>query len=224
MRHHNGIDILPNRSDPRGWDVFAVADGLVRHATPNGARGFACYGMTVAIEHPQHSVHSLYAHLAEVSVSAGDTVRAGDRIGRIGATNGSVEYPGTTFADGRCLPGGRFNASARRPGADHLHFEIAARAFPMRSSVPRLDPIEQLERWGVRYTSRERGATPRVVSSVRANVSSPPEEEPGPEPESSPMPVEDTDTPFHTPRRRGGSAALAFVLVGLGVAFAATRR
>ena len=42
-------------------------------------------GGTVMIDHG-HGLHSIYAHLSEVKVAVGQTVRPGEPVGRIGAT------------------------------------------------------------------------------------------------------------------------------------------
>jgi murein DD-endopeptidase MepM/ murein hydrolase activator NlpD len=73
---HAGID-LPAR---RGAPVAAPAAGVV---TDVGE--YILSGRTVLIDHGQGAV-SAYFHLDTAVVSKGDVVRAGDRIGRVGAT------------------------------------------------------------------------------------------------------------------------------------------
>ena len=58
------------------------------------------YGLLVVIAHP-HGVRTLYAHLSGTSVHVRERVRAGARIGRVGAT-GDATGP-------------------------HLHFEVRVR-------------------------------------------------------------------------------------------------
>ena len=47
------------------------------------------YGLYVIIRHPD-GVESLYAHLSEVTVQNGDEVKAGDKIGTVGATGNAT--------------------------------------------------------------------------------------------------------------------------------------
>jgi murein DD-endopeptidase MepM/ murein hydrolase activator NlpD len=73
---HSGID-LPAR---RGAPVIAPASGVVADVGD-----YILSGRTVLIDHGQGAV-SGYFHLDTAVVSKGDVVRAGDRIGRVGAT------------------------------------------------------------------------------------------------------------------------------------------
>jgi murein DD-endopeptidase MepM/ murein hydrolase activator NlpD len=83
---HQGAD-LSNRQG--GGEVRAAADGIVVFAgqrlPDNG------YGEHVVVAHRLTEgglVYTVYAHLAQgtLAVSAGATVRAGDRLGRVGST------------------------------------------------------------------------------------------------------------------------------------------
>src|SRR5262245_35928860 len=132
-RQHNGWDI-PGRM---GSPVFSIANGVVTHATGNGAHGFARYGRVVVVRHPQFTppVWSLYAHLSGTAVAPGTSVRAGQIVGLMGNTNGSEEAPGTTFE-----------------GNTHLHFEIAPRSYPMRHEDRRIDPLGWFRQRGILYT------------------------------------------------------------------------
>jgi peptidase M23-like protein/putative peptidoglycan binding protein len=91
-RFHTGLDYPA----PSGTPVGAAARGQVTSAgwDPSG------YGNLVVIEHPQ-GVRSMYAHLSRIDVGRGQSVVAGARIGRVGATG---------FATG-----------------PHLHFELRLR-------------------------------------------------------------------------------------------------
>jgi beta-lactamase regulating signal transducer with metallopeptidase domain/biotin carboxyl carrier protein len=76
---HRGIDL----SAASGTPVHSVADGTVVAAgalAENGGR----YGIGVIIEHG--GIRSLYAHLSQVKVHAGDRVQAGQLIAASGAT------------------------------------------------------------------------------------------------------------------------------------------
>jgi len=96
--YHQGLDIAG------AWrsQVVAVADGVVveHWPPPDGYyRGHSIYGGMVRLEHDDGK-QTLYAHLSWSRVHTGDTVRAGQVIGRVGVT-------------GKCT------------GA-HLHFEVIA--------------------------------------------------------------------------------------------------
>ncbi|RKN37386.1 M23 family metallopeptidase [Streptomyces hoynatensis] len=107
--HHTGVDFVVGTGTP----VSAVGDGEVVSAGTVNA-----YGNEVIIKHADGH-YSQYAHLSSISVSAGQTVSAGDRIGLSGAT-GNATGP-------------------------HLHFEI--RTGPSYGSD--IDPIAYLREHGV---------------------------------------------------------------------------
>jgi len=73
---HSGLD-LPAR---RGAPVVAPAAGIVVDVGD-----YILTGRTVLIDHGQGAV-SAYFHLDTATVSKGDVVRAGERIGRVGST------------------------------------------------------------------------------------------------------------------------------------------
>lgn len=75
-RFHTGIDIAA----PMGSTVVAAADGEVVHADWHGG-----YGKTVIIMHGG-GITTLYAHLSSISVSHGQLIARGERIGGIGTT------------------------------------------------------------------------------------------------------------------------------------------
>jgi len=77
---HRGVDI----SLPEGTPVTAMKRGRVRHAGPMGA-----YGLTVIIEHGPALV-TLYAHLSEVRVRAGEEVEGRQVIGLSGRTGNAT--------------------------------------------------------------------------------------------------------------------------------------
>ena len=82
-RPHRGVDVAA----PAGTPVGAMADGVVSLAAPD----MYFTGGTVMIDHG-YGLHSIYAHLSEVAVAVGQTVRPGGAIGRVGAT-GRVTGP-----------------------------------------------------------------------------------------------------------------------------------
>ncbi len=107
-RLHKGVDIPA----AIGSEVRATNAGLVVYAD-NGVRG---YGNLVVILHKDHTT-TAYAHLQEAHVFAGQQVRRGQRIGRVGRTG--LSY------------------------APHLHFEWRRGVWPrnpLRRFVDRPSP------------------------------------------------------------------------------------
>lgn len=78
---HQGMDLV-SYSHP---DALATADGLVEFAgwDSNG------YGKMVIIRHSDE-IRTLYAHLSEININAGQAVTAGDVIGLMGNTGRST--------------------------------------------------------------------------------------------------------------------------------------
>lgn len=73
---HLGTDLVA----PTGTPVLAVNDGIVRLAASLGD-----YGNTIIIDHGA-SILSLYLHLQEIRIKAGQAVRKGEVIGTVGQT------------------------------------------------------------------------------------------------------------------------------------------
>ncbi len=120
--NHQGIDIPA----PKGTPVYASAAGVVTHAYNALAPGFSGYGRVVVIRNSSSGPWQLYAHLDQVSVSRGQTVKAGQKIGTVGTT---------------CF---RDSDPSAECGA-HLHFEVSPTAYPQPSEAPRMDPIAWLK-------------------------------------------------------------------------------
>lgn len=76
--YHSGADIAAGA----GALVVAPADGVVTLASPPA---FSLEGNLVILDHGL-GLNSAFLHLASVSVRAGDMVRQGQAIGRVGAT------------------------------------------------------------------------------------------------------------------------------------------
>ncbi|MDI1479386.1 M23 family metallopeptidase [Polyangium sp. y55x31] len=76
------VAVRDDHPDNREFDVDKLADDLM-----------LMYGNHVVIDHG-HGEHSLFAHLQQksVTVKVGDVVKAGDRVGAIGAS-GSANFP-----------------------------------------------------------------------------------------------------------------------------------
>jgi len=77
VRMHAGIDL----TCPRGTNIFATADGVVREAgyTSGG------YGNKILVDHG-YGYKTLYGHCEKVLVKPGDIVKRGDIIGLVGST------------------------------------------------------------------------------------------------------------------------------------------
>jgi murein DD-endopeptidase MepM/ murein hydrolase activator NlpD len=89
---HLGLDLWLAAATP----VHAVLDGLV-HSTADNAQ-FGDYGPTIVLEHRcvGQSFHTLYGHLSRASLTemrVGDRVRAGERIGWLGAPDENLGWP-----------------------------------------------------------------------------------------------------------------------------------
>lgn len=106
-RFHSGTDL----GAPMGTPVLAAYAGQVAIADFLGG-----YGLAVTLAHNKGSQETLYAHLSEVFVRPGETVKQGEVIGRVGSTGNST--------------------------GPHLHFEFRQRT-PDGWVV--LDPGAQLE-------------------------------------------------------------------------------
>lgn len=92
---HQGLDIVATPGTP----VRAAAGGKVVRS------GYeALFGNVVVVEHGQ-GFRTLYAHLAERSVSAGDIMEKGDVVGTVGVTG--------------------------RTTGPHLHYEVHANGLPV---------------------------------------------------------------------------------------------
>lgn len=74
--YHTGIDL----GAKYGEKIFASADGVVLDVAYMGA-----YGLAVVLDHG-HSISTVYAHMSRTRVAKGQTVKAGQEIGRVGCT------------------------------------------------------------------------------------------------------------------------------------------
>jgi murein DD-endopeptidase MepM/ murein hydrolase activator NlpD len=92
---HEGLDISTARSEP----VLATADGIVLHSGWAGE-----YGKAIAIRHGDR-YETLYGHLEQTLVAAGQRVHRGDRVGLVGSTGRST--------------------------APHLHYEVRVDGHPV---------------------------------------------------------------------------------------------
>jgi len=78
--HHGGMDFKA----PYGTDVFASAGGKVTFVGVQGA-----YGNLIIIRH-NTTYTTYYGHLSKMFVTQGQTVRKGQRIGKVGSTGRST--------------------------------------------------------------------------------------------------------------------------------------
>ena len=88
-RVHEGLDIAPTGRDASGNavdTVYAIDAGRVAYV--NASAGASSYGKYVVVEHDWSGspIYSLYAHLAETFVTAGEPVRRGGSLGKMGFT------------------------------------------------------------------------------------------------------------------------------------------
>lgn len=88
LKGHEGIDLIPTTSD---WTVNALFDGGVITDIDMAAKG-GNYGIMVTIWHPALHLATMYCHLASNNVVLNQTVKAGQKIGVMGAT-GNVTGP-----------------------------------------------------------------------------------------------------------------------------------
>jgi murein DD-endopeptidase MepM/ murein hydrolase activator NlpD len=80
-RFHSGVDI----GAPTGAPVVASLSGTVVSAGWNGG-----YGKAVVIQQPNGVRQTLYGHLSEISVQAGQTIEQGTVLGLVGSTGNST--------------------------------------------------------------------------------------------------------------------------------------
>lgn len=92
-KFHEGVDIAPLRRSSSGEpldDVRSMAKGKVVHC--NGVSSRSNYGKYVVVEHATGDgpFYSLYAHLKSISVSPGQRVAAGSKLGGLGYTGRGI--------------------------------------------------------------------------------------------------------------------------------------
>ena len=91
---HHGVEMY----NPTGTPVIAVADGIVVVAGTDARSEYGpwenFYGNLVVLSHQlpdiEEQVFTLYGHLSEVKVQAGQSVNTGDLIGEVGATGMAI--------------------------------------------------------------------------------------------------------------------------------------
>jgi murein DD-endopeptidase MepM/ murein hydrolase activator NlpD len=91
---HHGVEFL----NPTGTPVLAASEGEVVFAGNDTQERFSpyfnFYGNLVVLQHSlpglQQPVFTLYAHLSEIAVRAGDRVQTGDAIGKVGMSGSAT--------------------------------------------------------------------------------------------------------------------------------------
>lgn len=81
MQLHTGIDFTA----PTGTDIYATGDGVIMGKDPNGSG----YGIHVIIDHG-FGYKTLYGHMSKVLVKAGQKIKRGELIGKVGSTGQST--------------------------------------------------------------------------------------------------------------------------------------
>jgi murein DD-endopeptidase MepM/ murein hydrolase activator NlpD len=125
--HTFGMVRVSGSGHPRahqGWDFFAkvgtpcyaVADGEVVFAGERGA-----FGNTVVIDVKNANVFPAYAHLSEIRVDRGQSVKRGQLIGYTGNSG---------------------NAESLTGDDEHLHFEIREYPLPGLGLDGRMSPMQ----------------------------------------------------------------------------------
>jgi len=88
-RHYNGKRL----GDHRGTDIGGNPVGAVIKAANSGVVAFAKHlpalGSVIVIDHGQ-GIHSVYMHMSKTLVAAGETVKKGQTIGKVGSTGVST--------------------------------------------------------------------------------------------------------------------------------------
>lgn len=160
---HAGLDVSTPRG--RGEPIFAVDDGTVALVSHNESpAGMGGYGNAVVLRHPDGRTYTLYAHMDSIAVNQGQSVRAGQMVGRMGSTtNGQFSpMPGQDPAQWAAQARARgYRSPAMTP---HLHFEVRQRAdgspfpgpYPQSAAQAQynLDPMPWLRAKGIVFTSR----------------------------------------------------------------------
>ncbi len=129
---HGGIDLAANTGTP----IYAAGDGKVNFAARYSVRESVAwwrYGNLVTIKHGDRFI-TLYGHLDEIKVKAGQMVKQGDVIGTVGSTGWSTN--------------------------PHLHYEVRRRddAGDLRPVDPRVYILDHRWRDEERLLIRARSA------------------------------------------------------------------
>lgn len=113
---HTGIDLVKAHQAP----ILSFADGMVQFATEARGSGFGGFGKTVAVRDKAGHLHC-YCHLDSIVVNVGQSVKAGDMVGRQGSTGIST--------------------------GSHLHYEVRPKPAPSNGWGSHVDPTEYLSEY-----------------------------------------------------------------------------
>lgn len=115
--HHDGLDLYA----PIGTTVYACVDGEIYEDYISGT-----YGNTLGIKGTYNgsTYYFFYAHLSERDVKKGDTVKAGDVIGKTGKSG---------------------NASSQVAKMNHLHFEVRTTSGRTGGRIDPMATISELQ-------------------------------------------------------------------------------
>lgn len=160
---HAGLDVTTARG--RGEPIFAVDDGIVALVSRNESpAGMAGYGNAVVLRHGDGRTYTLYAHMDSVAVTQGQSVRAGQMVGRMGSTTNGQFSPMPGQDPAQWAAQARSRGYRSGPMTPHLHFEVRQRAdgAPFPGPYPQsaaqaaynLDPMPWLRAKGIVFTSR----------------------------------------------------------------------
>jgi murein DD-endopeptidase MepM/ murein hydrolase activator NlpD len=137
-RMHQGVDFAA----PTGTPVVAAADGTVTFVGPRTS-----YGRTVTLRHPG-GTETLYAHMSAFApgLAAGQQVRQGQTIGRVGST-GLSSGPHLHYEisrDGRQVNPATVGSgtAARLAGPDLASFQATQRQ--VQAWLGRMQPMQEL--------------------------------------------------------------------------------
>lgn len=131
-RLHSGEDL----GAPEGMPVLSAHSGYVRYADWGDG-----YGNMIIVEYADGKYQTLYAHLSEILVRDGESVRARQVIGKVGATGGVT-------------------------GA-HLHFELLKKASGDFEPVDPAAQIKAVEAYAA-VKPAEPGRNSQVTSQTQA--------------------------------------------------------
>jgi murein DD-endopeptidase MepM/ murein hydrolase activator NlpD len=84
LGYHTGVDYRA----PQGTVVVAAQDGRVLEVSQRVSWGES-YGTAIVVLH-RDMTRAIYAHLSKTLVGRGDSLKAGDKIGKVGSTGNST--------------------------------------------------------------------------------------------------------------------------------------
>lgn len=119
-RNHDGVDINQPPGPNYGAPIYAWRDGRITYV--GSSRG---YGAPAIFQKPVGYPEVVYGHAASASVRKGQMARAGQVIGRVGATGSNVNgahlhfgVPGGTYEQAMALLRGGKTSNAKGPMGD----------------------------------------------------------------------------------------------------------